>query len=900
MLTIIKKNKDVSNEDTTMLKKKKKRSLNNSKKTDKLKIYLSSSYSSNIVTNNSITKNTLTENKLTENTLTENTVKEHTVIKHTVKEEITCNNLKNIKHDTRTNDNINNKIDKEINKNSITATEISCQANIINKKQITSDNGKDQKIIEFYMECLEYHKKDLNKNKLTVWMQVGSFFEVYGLIYPDGKKQGNVWEVASDLDIKVANKKQTVYDNSDIKVYMAGAKEEYAEPYLETLIDKYGWTVAVYTQEKINNSNKIVRVLKKILSPGINFDSDNITNNYVYIYFKSNANRLTGKVSLHIGIFYVDCISGENGIQELYARDILDCNVVLSEVIKLITIKNPSELIIHMDIDNYEIYNHLSRDECYSTFGLFNRNVNFIVNECPKEFYNIAHQKLLLENVYHAYMSRGNIFDNLGLNNQNIYGRVVLCLGINNIFQHDSSIIAYLEKPTILKGDMSYLMLANNCLQQLDIISSDTNNKVSMLDNTSTIDTDNNILNNISSCNFNTKKKSLLDILDKTKTVMGRRLFKSRLSMPIINKHKLETCYQEIADMQALNTHYLVSTVNPDYALSPYNKIRSYLGDINDISKILRKIITNKAFPNDIVTLYDSINAFTQLHSYIKKNVELLASCNSIKLLDVSEMEVCSSMLNSIKSMFEFENCVNHWALFNNSFFNKGVNANVDTLQDELFKDRDFFLLFKKELTIIINPDSRDLLYNPNLDSDKLSSLLEINEGSNAKLNRYVYCNEKNMNKILSYIKQNPSSCIKIGNYNIKLEMIKFSLLRKGIYHINTPYIDIASRNYVSNLDELKKLCISEFKIWCKSFYLSNNMNINKYIKWISTIDVIQSCAIIADKYGYTRPEIYNNYHTKFTLANNNDTVHVNDDNANDDTINDVSDNTDINSINHL
>ena len=37
---------------------------------------------------------------------------------------------------------------------------------------------------------------------------------------------------------------------------MAGVKEEYAEPYLERLVDRNGWTVAVYTQEKITSSNK--------------------------------------------------------------------------------------------------------------------------------------------------------------------------------------------------------------------------------------------------------------------------------------------------------------------------------------------------------------------------------------------------------------------------------------------------------------------------------------------------------------------------------------------------------------------------------------------------------------------------------------------------------------------
>lgn len=741
-----------------------------------------------------------------------------------------------------------------------------------NIKQFTSDNGKDQKIIEFYMDCLQKHKTELNKDKLTVWMQVGSFYEVYGLIYPDGTKQGNVWDVASNLDIKVANKKQSAYDNPDIKVYMAGIKDEYADPYLETLIDKYGWTVAVYSQEKISGSNKFSRVLKKILSPGINFESDNVSNNYMYIYFKSNHSRLLGNVSLNIGMFYVDCISGENGIQELYSKDINDCNVVLTEIVKLLTIKNPSEVVIHMDIENYNVYHHLSKEECYGMFGLYDRNVNFIVETCPREFYSSSHQKLLLENVYNSYKGRGNILDNLELEGRLIYGRVVLCLALNNINQYDSNIISYLEKPNVLQDKSSYLMLANNCLQQLDIINCDSNTKVSMLQNDSSLDN-----NNTLGSSFIGKRKALLDILDKTKTVMGRRMFRSRLSMPIIDEEVLEQRYKEIEILQLVQKQYLNTSKNPDIILSPYSTMRTYLSNIKDISKILRKIITQKCFPSDIVTLSESLDNFIQLHNTLKEYITNVNSYNSkiykddntileyniaekFPLLTEEEINECININTRIKEYFNFDTCIGHWALFNNSFFITGKNKKIDEFQDALFKDRDFFLLFKKSLTSIINPDINSQLYNENIDDETLNKLLEINEGNNSKLNKYLHCSDKNMKKIKEYIDTNPNGKINIGNYDIKLNSIEFSQIRKGVNHIKTPYIDIASRNYVTNLEELKRICIKEFKDWCQSFYIDNNIYITSYIKWIANIDVIQSCAIISDKYGYSRPIIAKEY----------------------------------------
>ena len=36
---------------------------------------------------------------------------------------------------------------------------------------------------------------NLPNEKTTVFMQVGDFFEIYGLVYPDGKEVGNLWKI---------------------------------------------------------------------------------------------------------------------------------------------------------------------------------------------------------------------------------------------------------------------------------------------------------------------------------------------------------------------------------------------------------------------------------------------------------------------------------------------------------------------------------------------------------------------------------------------------------------------------------------------------------------------------------------------------------------------------------
>ena len=50
------------------------------------------------------------------------------------------------------------------------------------------------------------------------------------------------------------------------------------------------------------------------------------------------------------------------------------------------------------------------------------------------------------------------------------YSRIALTLLLDFILKHDKTIIENLDKPEIILNSDNYLMLANNSLEQLDII----------------------------------------------------------------------------------------------------------------------------------------------------------------------------------------------------------------------------------------------------------------------------------------------------------------------------------------------------------------------------------------------------------------------------------------------
>ena len=695
----------------------------------------------------------------------------------------------------------------------------------------SSNNGKDQKVVEFYLEMLAKHKRDLGKNKLTVWMQVGSFFEVYGIKYPDGTLIGNVWDVARDLDIKVALKSQSVYGNAEIEVYMAGVKEEYTEPYIERLVDKNGWTVALYTQEKIGSSGKFERVLKQIISPGLSFETDAISNNFMYIYFKSDTrvSRLSPGISqtgLYIGIYYVDCISGDNGAMELFTKNINEYGVVFSELVKLITIKNPTELVIHLDVAKIDKYKQFSEQELFCNLSLFDKSVRYIKDQ-PAVTLSIAQQTLLLEKAYQSHKGRMTIFQQLGIDNQFDYGRIAICLALTYIFQHDTGIIQLLDKPVILASSNAYMMLANNCLQQLDIIDPTVRACISQLSRDSELIDTNKI-------GFTSNKRlTLLDILDKTKSVIGKRLFRQRLSIPITSPVELNTRYDKVSYWQNIQRAYL-STPGRDMTLSPIRKIRSIIDTIGDIPKFIRKLATDKFLPANIQALYMSLKSAKNLAELIT-NLTQEKGDDTLNLIKMPES--LATVINKLEQTFDLKLVDIQWNQVEANFFAPGVCPEADKLNDDIETDTKLFELLKAEFG---------------------SQNIVISEDTNVKLGRYLWINDKNKAFFDEYVSKHKDHIIKLGHYEIKMDSIIFDNLKKGRWQLNIPCLYLSSKNLSSSIEQLRKVLRTQFSTWQCNFFKTYVELLNKYTDFIGEIDVIQSCVYVADNYGYHRPVIEN------------------------------------------
>lgn len=691
-----------------------------------------------------------------------------------------------------------------------------------------------QKVVELYLATLKEYKAKLNKTKLTVLMQVGEFFEIYGVIYPDGTREGNVWEFCDDVNLKVAAKPQVVYDRPEIQVFMGGVGEAYVNPYIQKAVDRFGWTIVIFEQQRIGNTAKFERKEASIISPGVNINSDNFSNISMVIYMEQIKNytsyissiNKSSSSQIQIGLAFIDCLTGENGVMSISNTAASDLSIALDELLKLLTIKNPNELNIYLE--NIATEQMLDED-LVNALHLFNYNYKIhrsksLLEPCLEEkYYKLPYQNALLEKVYIRHRGLLDITQQLGIDGgEHTFSRLALILLIEFILKHDKTILDKLEMPEILVSSDKYLMLANNALEQLDV-----------LDN---LRTEYKKFNN---------RITLLDLLDSTKTPLGKMLLRQRISIPITDTNILETRYTQIGELVALHREYSSKTTADKYG-SPLYQIRSKLAPIRNIENYLRKIITSKIQPAEIIAYLESLEASWHHYEYMKQLLEL----KTIRELYPSATATIQfqQLITLLKESLQTENLrAPVWSGVEANPFQKGISQPLDTLQGEIDDDRGFLDNLIIALSTVIEPKwspatSKPLIYT----------------GENATKGIHIFTNTTRKETLEAFFSKKEAQ-LKVGNYKITQRDIKFLKMKESKWEIEIPYLKTSNGTLKANIDKMGKLAKVEMNKWFAEKITSQVAVLDTlgiYARFIAEIDVLQSNTLAAVEKGYCRPTL--------------------------------------------
>lgn len=509
-------------------------------------------------------------------------------------------------------------------------------------------------MIDQYFEIYTEKIKEYGENTVIL-MQVGSFYEIYE-INNENETIGNAKKLSNILEMIYSNKKGNTINSSRTHPNFIGFNVNILDKYLSILL-RNEYTVVIVDQLEASSEKKgklVKRGITKIYSPSLQptdyTNGNDFSPNLVSLYF--NINQPKAKSSKKNAAFIqtmdvsICCINNNNNLIEIIEEtftflpnDNYTLNLALENLSRILYRCNPKEILIY-GVNEIIVKNYFN--EIYE-------NVRFYENEK----FDINYQNKYLREIWDT-VSFGLIepIEYFNLNELSLINLVCILKFIEN---HDSSYVKNLNIPKI-SNESNNLVLELNTIFQLNIISHTTENK----------------------------KNSLFDIIDYTRTSIGKRHLRNILCKPF-------------KDPNVINNRYLITEELKNVQL---DKI---LDNIIDIEKMHRKMGIAQLHQYEFVKLNQSYKYILELiqitnksklinfeNCNLKRFNEFIETYN--KTFDLSKMNTFN--LNSSKDQLE-------------NYFNKGIIKELDTIQDKINdledKRKELRLSFDK----LINPDNK-------------------------------------------------------------------------------------------------------------------------------------------------------------------------------------------------
>jgi DNA mismatch repair protein MutS len=375
-------------------------------------------------------------------------------------------------------------------------------------------------LIKEYFDLTKKYQESYGENTVLL-MQVGSFFEVYGIFCKNtGSLFGSkITDFSQMCDLNIVEKSNVFIESNQIM--MAGFKDMQIEKYIKKIQDS-SYTAVVYVQDAA--AKNTTRSLAGIFSPGTYFhtESQSLTNSITCIWIELVENKvlLKGKYVI-VGVANIDIYTGKTTMfqfKEVYMNN----PTTYDELERFISIYNPSEAII---ISNFPDEKELDYVISYAgiSCSLIHKinisiNTNILSSEklkrvknCEKQiyqkevlnkFYNFEDSSLFIESIY-----------------ENNIATQAFCFLLDFVYQHNPHLLNKILEPTF-ENCSNRLVLANHSLKQLNIID-DGNVKTS-------------------------KYSSVSNMLNDCLTPMGKRKFTHQFLNPINDVNDLQCEYDII------------------------------------------------------------------------------------------------------------------------------------------------------------------------------------------------------------------------------------------------------------------------------------------------------------------------------------------------------------------
>lgn len=438
-------------------------------------------------------------------------------------------------------------------------------------------------------DYLTLQKKYANQygSKTVVIMEVGSFYELYGI-----RENDIIQDVAQLLNIALTKRDKRVQEVNTKNPYLVGFTAISLSKYLRVLLN-HNYTVVRVDQ--VTNPPNPRREVTKIYSPSTSIDEFDIadTNYILCIYIETIQKKMC------IGLSLIDLSTGNSILYEAYdSKNTTDKHLALQESFRFIHTYHPKEIVIYAEKCE------MSKDNIISYLEL-DLKIYYFYTEFDSTYKKISYQDEFFGKIYNKTGLLSPI-EYLDLERYE-YTRISLLLLLQFAYEHDTKIIHNLNKPVIYEKQ-SHLILSNNAIQQLNLI------RYEQYGNNGT-----------------NKYGSLYEIVNNCSTIIGKRYLKEQLLNPILSSIELIRRYNQIDELKE-NDLYL--------------EYESKLKSIIDVERVHRKISLGILNPFEFYNLDSNYNNVKYILGLCKKTIHFEYNLDTIdeyisyynSIFDVSSM----------------------------------------------------------------------------------------------------------------------------------------------------------------------------------------------------------------------------------------------------------------------
>ena len=664
---------------------------------------------------------------------------------------------------------------------------------------------------EYFSIIKEYKSKYGEKTVLL--MQVGSFFEIYGL--KNDSINTEIESISQICQFNISEKKATFKNQ---QLLMAGFPDYRLDKYLQKITEG-GFTAVVFIQEKNEKNTK--RIFHSVHSIGtyLSYETDSspqITNNIMCIWIEINKTILNPQPILTCGISVINIFTGKSNLFQ-YQTPYLKNPSTFDELERSVSIFSPSEVILLSPFDKKET-------EMIIQYSGIKSNVIHYVDTRDKSYEKV--QNCMKQKYIKTILSlfyREDIYDLCLEFNTHELATQSFCYLLDFMKEHNPNLVRKIDLPEF-NNSSDRVLLLNHTIQQLNIIDDVSNDSKSY-----------------------GHLSSVLSFLNKCSCSMGKRLFKNQLLNPTFCEEWLETEYNMIETMR--NTSYESILL-----------LRKKIGQIKDIEKISRQLVLHKLYPSSIYHLYNSIQNIMEIDYSIQDIPDLTKYLNGT--IKESIVNHCSQINKFIENRLLIDTCkgINTIQNFEENIICQGVSEKLD----ELIKKNEYNENVFKELREHFNK-----LLN---ESEKTNNVEYVKEHITEKSGKSLVITKKRgttLKTLLNKISSSPQPNLIIGKINIPTKDIKITNSTTNYDEILSDFIHQTTKELLQFKEKINK----EISFVYQNFIIELENNwfhvLEILSKYVSKLDVLLCKTYISKEYNYCKPHIETKAQKSFIESKN-------------------------------